>query len=69
MNEENRFITIETKLAHQEFLLEELNQVVYRQQLQIDQLEKKIASVIKRVENALVTGDEIGPAGEKPPHY
>ncbi len=69
MNEENRFIVIETKLAHQEFLVEELNQVIYRQQQQIDLLENKYSHIIKRIEGALTSVEEIGPPGEKPPHY
>ncbi len=66
---ENRFIALETKISHQEFLLEELNQVVYDQQRQIDDLEKRLGLTIKRVEGAMSGGNEIGPPGEKPPHY
>ncbi len=69
MTDEERFINIETKLAHQEFLVEELNQVIYSQQKQITDLENKILTLIQRVEGALTADDEIRPAGEKPPHY
>ena len=65
MNEE-RLIAIETKIAHQEFLIEELNQVVYEQQKTIDQLEKKITNLTNRV---LETPEEAGPTHQKPPHY
>lgn len=68
MSDETRFIDLETKIAHQEFQLEELSQVMYRQQQQIDQLEKRLQELKQRLES---TGQapEIGPANEKPPHY
>ena len=69
MNDENRFIALEIKFLHQEALLEELNQVMYKQQCQIDALEKKLSVTMKRVDGALGGDGEIGPAGEKPPHY
>ncbi|MBC7419819.1 MAG: SlyX family protein [Bdellovibrio sp.] len=69
MTDENRLIAIETKISHQEFTIDELNEVIYQQQQQIDLLEKKLSSIIKRVEGAMNSGNEIGPPGEKPPHY
>ena len=42
-NTEDRFIDIEIKLAHQEHIVESLNQRVYEQQQQIDKLEQMIA--------------------------
>ena len=35
---EERLIQIESKLAHQEYLLDVLNQTVYKQQIKIDEL-------------------------------
>lgn len=64
MNEE-RFIAIETKILHQERLLEELHQVLYEQQVTIDKLEKKL----KKFEEIKTDDSEIRPANEKPPHY
>lgn len=69
MTEENRFINLETKISHQEHLLEELNQVIYRQQKQIDQLEKQVALLTQRLQEASEDSRLIGPANEKPPHY
>lgn len=65
---EDRFINLETKISHQDFLLEELHQVVYKQQLTIDILEKKIIALSKRFEETGTTGIEIR-GNEKPPHY
>jgi len=67
MNEE-RFIDIESKVTHQEFLLEKLNQIVYQQQQKIDQLEETLAKLGKRIQEGGNT-HSIGPANEKPPHY
>lgn len=65
---EQRLIDLETKIAHQEHLLEELNEVIYQQQKTIDKLEATISSLAKRYQDLLVGGDEIRP-NEKPPHY
>lgn len=65
---EQRFIDLETKIAHQEYLIEELNQAVYEQQKTIDKLEATVSTLIKRYQDMLVGGDEIRP-NEKPPHY
>jgi SlyX protein len=62
MNDE-RLIEIESKLAHQEMLIEELNQVLYKQQVTIDEMEKLLRSLVKEQRK------DIGPANEKPPHY
>jgi SlyX protein len=65
--QDERLVDIETKLSHQEILIEELNQVLYRQQETIDQLQKALKVLVKRVPEGL--GNEIGPAKQKPPHY
>lgn len=65
---EDRLIDIETKIAHQEHILEELSQVLYEQQKTIDHLEKRLVQLSKKLEDANDNGD-IGPANQKPPHY
>jgi len=45
---EQRFIELETKLAHQEALLEELHEVLYKQQARIDQLTSSMKVLIQR---------------------
>ena len=61
---DDRLIEIETKLSHQEVLIDELNQVLYKQQETIDQLEKALKILVKRLPES-----STGPANEKPPHY
>ena len=65
---EQRFVDIETKLSHQEYLIDELNQVVRTQQEALDQLEKLVKTFFKRFRDG-ATDSEIGPGNDKPPHY
>lgn len=63
---DNRFIDIEIKLAHQEHLVESLNERIYQQQQQIDKLEQLIAAMAERIR----TRDAAqAPINERPPHY
>ncbi|HFE37653.1 MAG TPA: SlyX family protein [Gammaproteobacteria bacterium] len=66
---EERIITLETKIAFQEHLLEELNQIVTRQQEEISVLTlglKKLNEQIKQMAPAnLATIEQETP----PPHY
>lgn len=67
--DENRLIDIETKLAYQEQLLEELNQVVTQQQARISQLEELCRTLAERLRSQ---GDVAGGPDaddEPPPHY
>lgn len=66
---EERFIDLETRLAHQDQLLSELNDAVTVQQSKIMQLEELCKSLIDRVRSL---GDAVpgGDGGdERPPHY
>ncbi len=67
MNHEDRFIDIEIKLAHQEDLVESLNQVVYQQSRRIDLLEARVAQLVEHVRTTAQSGQ--APVNEAPPHY
>jgi SlyX protein len=67
VSHEDRFIDIEIKLAHQEDLVETLNQTVYQQSRRIDQLEAMLAKLAEHVRGLRDTGQ--GPQNERPPHY
>jgi SlyX protein len=68
MNEE-RIIAIETKLAHQEQMLIELNDALANQQDSIITLERLCASIAERL-RALDDGDSSSPPDdERPPHF
>ena len=63
-----RFQTLEHKVVHQEYLLDELNSVVTRQQEQIDELKQEVEKFRALVaENAGPTID--GTEEPPPPHY
>ena len=65
---ESRLAEIEMKLSFSEELLEELNRTVYRQQQQIDQLQKELQTLREQVRTSLP--DEVrNPIDETPPHY
>jgi len=67
--DEDRVIDIETKLAHQEHLLSELNHALTEQQAQVSRLETLCQSLIDRVKSlsATVAADEA--LDDRPPHY
>ena len=65
---EERFIDLESRLAHQDQLLNELNDVVTAQQAKIMQLDELCRSLADRVRSF----GETMPAdadNERPPHY
>jgi len=66
---ESRLTELETKISYQDHLIGELNDVVIRQQQQIDQLEKAVLRVSEHLKQAggsgLARSDEEVP----PPHY
>ena len=66
----DRFTDIETRLAYQEKMIRELNDVIIEQQQEIDTLHR-ICQKLETQNRALaeMAGGGIGPADEKPPHY
>ncbi len=69
MTSEDRLVDIEIKLARQEDLVDTLNQVVYRQQRKIDELEALCMALARHVKTLREAAGDAGPANEKPPHY
>lgn len=66
---EERFIDLETRLAHQDQLLNQLNDAVTEQQATIMQLEALCKSLVERIQSV---GDGVhgeSPSDERPPHY
>jgi len=70
---EQRIISIETKIAYQEDTIEQLNDVVCKQQIQIDALELITQQLINRVrdlsESSAQSGETSSAVDERPPHY
>ena len=66
---ERRFVDIESKLAHQEHLLLDLNDVITKQQEKIMRLEELCDSIIERVRSLSEAAPGGSHAEELPPHY
>lgn len=70
---DEQLIDLQTRFAFQEDSLQALNDVVARQQLQINQLEEALAVSRHRVEELLDVMSSLSPGGaaahEPPPHY
>ncbi len=66
---DDRFIDIETKLAHQEQTLIELNDALAKQQESIMTLEQLCASMAERVRSMGDAEVPAPPGDERPPHY
>jgi len=67
--DKQRLIDIETKLAYQEDLIQELNKTVHSQQLKLDQLEQALRSLSLRYNSLAEQDASEYPVDEKPPHY
>lgn len=65
---ESRIIELEIKLSLAEDLLEELNRTVFRQQEQIDSLQRQLLQLSRQVRDNMPAGPG-DPRQEIPPHY
>jgi len=66
---EERFVDLESRIAHQDQLLNELNDVVTGQQARIMQLEELCRGLLERIRSLGDGGSAGAPVDEKPPHY
>lgn len=66
---EERIIRLETKLAYQDDLIQQLNEVIIDQQRRIHDLENKTELLSKKLEDLLELAAEERNTGERPPHY
>lgn len=62
---EKRLIDLEIRYTHLERQVQDLSEVVFRQQRTIDGLEREVRELLRR----LVPDDDGLPPHEKPPHY
>ena len=69
MMNEDRLIDLEIRIARQDDLLDELNQVIYKQQKKIDELESLCAALASQVKQLRQMSDEPSGGHEPPPHY
>ena len=62
---EERFVDLEIRISHQEVMIDELNKLVYQQQVKIDQLEAVLKDMAKRI----IELENDRTINERPPHY
>jgi SlyX protein len=67
--DEARAIELETRLAYQEATLRDLNDVIARQQQQIERLEQMCRQLSERIGRMSQPVEKLDPADEVPPHY
>lgn len=67
--DESRLVDIETKLAHQEHLLTQLNDALSDQQAQLMQVIELCQGLIERMRVMSEQDTPASPADERPPHY
>ncbi len=66
---DDRIIELEIKVAYQEDLLQELNQIVAQQQQRIDRLEATCGILNERIISLSSEGSGGESVAEVPPHY
>lgn len=65
---EQRLIDLETRIAFQEDAIQDLSDVLYRQQQQLDRLEQMCTLILQRMQDLPAAGGSNG-GDERPPHY
>ena len=66
---EERFIDLESRLAHQDQMLHELDEALTAQQARLLRLEALCQALTDRVRALDEVGPDGDPAEERPPHY
>ncbi len=66
---EKRLIELETKLAYQEDLIQELNKTIFEQQKRLDQLDNGYRHLLEQARALADAGSDGKVVDEKPPHY
>ncbi|MDH5190180.1 MAG: SlyX family protein [Gammaproteobacteria bacterium] len=66
---ENRVIELETRLSFQEDTIHQLNEVITRQQNQIDLLQEQVDDLKKRVQTVQTSNIKDESEETPPPHY
>jgi SlyX protein len=65
---EQRLIDLEIKLSLADDMLDQLNQALFRQQQQIDRLQREVAELRQQMPEGAGAGPR-NPSDELPPHY
>ena len=66
---DDRVVNVELLLTHLQHDFEQLSQVVFRQQAEIDALKTEVAKLTTRIVTLADNPEVRDPQDEKPPHY
>ena len=66
---EQRLVELESRISLAEDLMEEVNLTVYRQQQQIELLQRQLRQLQQQLQDVLAASGEQSPSEELPPHY
>ena len=66
---DDRVVNVELLLTHLQHDFEQLSQVVFRQQAEIDALKTEVAKLSTRIVTLADNPEARDPQDEKPPHY
>ena len=66
---DERLIDLETRIAHQDHALNELNDVVTAQQARLMDLERLCKSLVQRIADMSEAAQSGSAEDERPPHY
>jgi len=66
---EERLATIEAKIAYQDQSIRDLSEEIYRQQQQLQQLERTCKYLVEELQTQTDAESSAVTADEKPPHY
>ncbi len=66
---DDRLTQIETKLSFQEAAVQELSDLIYAQQKEIDGLQALCRRLVERLQSLTETPGSRDPADDVPPHY
>ena len=66
---DDRLTNVELLLTHLQHDFEQLSQVVFRQQAELDTLRKELTTLDSRIGTLSESPEARDPQAEKPPHY
>lgn len=69
MTDDSRSVELESKISHQEFVIETLGRQVQEQGMAIYHLEAKLATLEKKLIDLGEAFEGGAPVNQKPPHY
>jgi SlyX protein len=69
MSNDDRIIELESRLAYQEYVIQELSDLVYAQQKQIQKLESTLQKMSSQIREMLDYQSSNEIPDEPPPHY